>query len=35
MIAVVGDAILVYDATTGEMLNKPIRNAHTDIINSV
>jgi len=35
LIAVVADAILVYDATTGDMLSKPIRGAHKDTITCI
>lgn len=34
-VAVVGDAILIYDTNNGEMLNKPIRGAHKEQINCV
>lgn len=35
MIAVVADAILVYDGANGDMLAKPIRGAHKDTITSI
>ena len=35
MIAVVADAILVYDGATGDMLAKPIRGAHKDTITCI
>lgn len=34
-VGVVGNAILVYDSNTGEMVNKHIRGAHKETINAL